>query len=164
MSIVPWRADVDKADLFAIIAIDTGDVPDDRSSAFDALLRVDGCDRRRFFTERPAAKRVYVIYWPGVLEIPWPEGMTAQQVVRTWTTGRFGFDDAYRPSPETEQDIRLALLEGRVRVSERDGEDPFYVCILAPRRPAPRPAPPRPLHPAVGLFRRMPRWARRWTQ
>ena len=31
----------------------------------------------------PAARQ-YVIYWPGVLEIPWPEGMIAQEAVAAW--------------------------------------------------------------------------------
>ena len=34
--------------------------------------------------ERIPAERCYVIYWAGVLEIPWPEGMTAEQAVAAW--------------------------------------------------------------------------------
>ena len=133
-SALPWRAEADNAHLFAIIAVDTGEFPDHAPKVFHLLLKLDGPGAHRCLTERPPAARVYVIYWPGVLEIPWPEGMTAQQAVAAWKIERLGFNDAYRPSPETEQDIRLALCEGRVRVFEREGEDPFYVTILAPRR------------------------------
>lgn len=30
------------------------------------------------------ADETYVIYWPGVLEIPWPAGMTAHEAVAAW--------------------------------------------------------------------------------
>ena len=79
-----WRADADTAALFAIIGVDTGGFPDASPMVFDMLLRVDA---ETVITERPTAKRVYVIYWPGVLEIPWPEGMTAQEAVLAWRRG-----------------------------------------------------------------------------
>lgn len=33
---------------------------------------------------RPTGPNVYVLYWPGVVEIPWPEGVTVQEAVDRW--------------------------------------------------------------------------------
>lgn len=52
----------------------------------------------------PAARQ-YVIYWPGVLEIPWPDGMTAQQAVAVWKDGVHGV------TPDDLCAERIAILD-----------------------------------------------------
>lgn len=84
-----WRRDAATADLFAILLLDTGHGPaEDRGHMVaDMMLEIRGMLGPRVLTERPSAKTCYVIYWPGVLEIPWPEGLTAQQAIADWKDG-----------------------------------------------------------------------------
>lgn len=83
--------------------------------------------------QRPIpATSQYVIYWPGVLEIPWPQGVTAPEAVRLWKDHAIGLGEAFVPDPSTADEIRRALDEGRVRVEMRDKGEAFG-CFVLPR-------------------------------
>ena len=88
--LLSWRklADGSDPELAALLIITLGDdAPRDGPICADMMFNVTGTLSRRILSERPSATAVYVIYWPGMLEIPWPEGMTAQQAVADWKDG-----------------------------------------------------------------------------
>ena len=96
---MPWHAGVSDAAPFAILCINPDHCPAGLTRIFTMLFLLDGSYASRVLTERPPAKSVYVIYWPGVLEIPWPEGMTAQDAVAAWRGARSDVDEIARVGP-----------------------------------------------------------------
>lgn len=89
-----WRDRIDavRAAVFAVLRVDVDtdtDTDTERQGPFcgDMWVSITGTAAATLLTRRPNAERVYVIYWPGMLEIPWPEGMTAVQAVEAWIYG-----------------------------------------------------------------------------
>ena len=87
-----WRDRIDAvcAAAFAVLRVDVEtDTETERQGPFcaDMWVSIAGTAAETLLTRRPNAEQVYVIYWPGMLEIPWPEGMTAVQAVEAWIYG-----------------------------------------------------------------------------
>ena len=84
-------------------------------------------------TERPAAKRVYVIYWPGVLEIPWPEGMTALDAVAAWKGQRDDVVEVTRVGAISKDLLAGQIAAGRVLIEYRDADDAPIFARVGPQ-------------------------------